>query len=139
MQPQMVTPELIQKYLDENQQLILAILENQNLGKLNECVAYQGRLQQNLMYLAAIADAQRPASASPPVPPPASQMPHIPQNQMQGPPHQAHATASASASGVVYPGVQQIAHQSAQPIAQPAQSYNPAPNFPGAQGSAALS
>jgi hypothetical protein len=25
------------QYLDENKQLILAILDNQNLGKLNEC------------------------------------------------------------------------------------------------------
>eukprot|EP00850_Spirogloea_muscicola_P008470 SM000045S16215 [mRNA] locus=s45:319258:321172:+ [translate_table: standard] len=53
-----ITTELIQKYLDENKQLILAILDNQNLGKLNECAQYQARLQQNLMYLAAIADAQ---------------------------------------------------------------------------------
>ncbi|XP_024520829.1 GRF1-interacting factor 2 [Selaginella moellendorffii] len=54
----MITTELIQKYLDENKQLILAILDNQNLGKLHECAAYQSKLQQNLMYLAAIADAQ---------------------------------------------------------------------------------
>lgn len=53
-----ITTELIQKYLDENKQLILAILDNQNLGKLNECATYQAKLQQNLMYLAAIADAQ---------------------------------------------------------------------------------
>ena len=53
-----ITTELIQKYLDENQQLILAILENQNVGKLHDCAQYQARLQQNLMYLAAIADAQ---------------------------------------------------------------------------------
>ncbi|KAK3275434.1 SSXT-like protein [Cymbomonas tetramitiformis] len=59
-----ITTEIIQKHLDENQQLILAILENQNLGKLNEVAAYQARLQHNLMYLAAIADAQ-PATASP--------------------------------------------------------------------------
>ena len=57
-----VGSELIQKYLDENQQLILAILENQNVGKLQECAQYQARLQQNLMYLAAIADAA-PAQA----------------------------------------------------------------------------
>ena len=57
-EPKVVTTELIQKYLDETQQLILAILENQNVGKLAECARYQARLQQNLMYLAAIADAQ---------------------------------------------------------------------------------
>ncbi|CAL54353.1 SSXT [Ostreococcus tauri] len=56
--PAVVTTELIQKYLDENQQLILAILENQNVGKLAECARYQTKLQENLMYLAAIADAQ---------------------------------------------------------------------------------
>lgn len=61
-EPKVVTTELIQKYLDENQQLILAILENQNVGKLQECAQYQARLQQNLMYLAAIADAA-PAQA----------------------------------------------------------------------------
>ena len=52
-----MTTELIQKYLNENEQLILAILENQNVGKLQECAQYQARLQQNLLYLAAIADA----------------------------------------------------------------------------------
>ncbi|MQL95913.1 hypothetical protein Taro_028590 [Colocasia esculenta] len=31
-----ITTEQIQKYLDENKQLILAILDNQNLGKLSE-------------------------------------------------------------------------------------------------------
>jgi hypothetical protein len=56
--PAVVTTELIQKYLDENQQLILAILENQNVGKLAECAKYQTKLQENLMYLAAIADAK---------------------------------------------------------------------------------
>ncbi|XP_072992984.1 GRF1-interacting factor 3-like [Typha latifolia] len=53
-----ITTEQIQKYLDENKQLILAILENQNLGKLSECAQYQAQLQKNLLYLAAIADAQ---------------------------------------------------------------------------------
>ncbi|CAN6381782.1 unnamed protein product, partial [Urochloa humidicola] len=53
-----ITTEQIQKYLDENKQLILAILENQNLGKLAECAQYQAQLQKNLLYLAAIADAQ---------------------------------------------------------------------------------
>ena len=61
--PSVVTTELIQKYLDENQQLILAILENQNVGKLAECAKYQTKLQENLMYLAAIADA-KPAEPS---------------------------------------------------------------------------
>ncbi|XP_039025218.1 GRF1-interacting factor 2-like [Hibiscus syriacus] len=56
--PNNITTEQIQKYLDENKKLILAILDNQNLGKLAECAQYQAQLQKNLMYLAAIADAQ---------------------------------------------------------------------------------
>lgn len=52
------TTELVQKYLDENNQLILAILDNQNHGKLNECAAFQQKLQSNLMFLAAVADAE---------------------------------------------------------------------------------
>ncbi|XP_029117411.1 GRF-interacting factor 1 isoform X3 [Elaeis guineensis] len=45
-------------YLDENKQLILAILDNQNSGKADECAENQAKLQRNLMYLAAIADSQ---------------------------------------------------------------------------------
>ncbi|CAN6480381.1 unnamed protein product [Victoria cruziana] len=54
----LVSTEHIQAYLDENKQLILAILENQNLGKVADVAQLQNRLQQNLIYLAAIADAQ---------------------------------------------------------------------------------
>ncbi|XP_024370896.1 uncharacterized protein [Physcomitrium patens] len=75
-----ITTELIQKYLDENKQLILAILDNQNLGKLNECATYQAKLQQNLMYLAAIADAQPQVPAAQPMQP--SQQ-YIQQQQQQ--------------------------------------------------------
>ncbi|KAL8159606.1 hypothetical protein V2J09_001143 [Rumex salicifolius] len=65
MQPMMaayysnnVTSDHIQQYLDENKALILKIVESQNSGKINECAENQARLQRNLMYLAAIADAQ---------------------------------------------------------------------------------
>ncbi|GAB2224089.1 hypothetical protein Droror1_Dr00004836 [Drosera rotundifolia] len=61
-----ITTEQIQKCLDENKKLILAILDNQNLGKLAECAQYQAQLQKNLMYLAAIADAQPQMPAVPP-------------------------------------------------------------------------
>lgn len=60
-----ITTEQIQKYLDENKKLILAILDNQNLGKLAECAQYQAQLQKNLMYLAAIADAQPQTATMP--------------------------------------------------------------------------
>ncbi|KAL3615731.1 GRF1-interacting factor [Castilleja foliolosa] len=63
--PTNITTEQIQKYLDENKKLILAILDNQNLGKLAECAQYQAQLQKNLMYLAAIADAQPQSPAMP--------------------------------------------------------------------------
>ncbi|CAN4125042.1 unnamed protein product [Withania somnifera] len=53
------------QYLDENKTLILAILDHQNLGKLAECAQYQAKLQKNLMYLAAIADAQPQSPAIP--------------------------------------------------------------------------
>ncbi|KAM3343969.1 GRF1-interacting factor 2 [Capsicum chinense] len=63
--PPNVTTDQIQKYLDENKTLILAILDHQNLGKLAECAQYQAKLQKNLMYLAAIADAQPQSPAVP--------------------------------------------------------------------------
>ncbi|XP_022722925.1 GRF1-interacting factor 2-like isoform X2 [Durio zibethinus] len=59
-----ITTGQIQKYLDENKELIMVILENQNQGKLPESASLQAQLQKNLMYLAKIADAQPPASAS---------------------------------------------------------------------------
>uniref|UniRef100_A0A7N0U5N6 SS18 N-terminal domain-containing protein n=1 Tax=Kalanchoe fedtschenkoi TaxID=63787 RepID=A0A7N0U5N6_KALFE len=74
----------IQKLLDENKQLILVILENQNLGKLAECAQYQAMLQKNLMYLAAIADAQ-PQTAAQPAPQQSHFMQH-PQPMHQMPP-----------------------------------------------------
>uniref|UniRef100_A0A803MUU3 SS18 N-terminal domain-containing protein n=2 Tax=Chenopodium quinoa TaxID=63459 RepID=A0A803MUU3_CHEQI len=80
-----ITTEQIQKYLDENKQLILAIMESQNMGKINECAQYQAQLQKNLMYLAAIADAQPPASTGPSQP----QIPmqsSIPQGPFMPPP-----------------------------------------------------
>lgn len=64
--PTALTAEQIQRYLDENKQLILAILDNQNLGRLNECAMYQAQLQKNLLYLAAIADAQPSSTATAP-------------------------------------------------------------------------
>ncbi|XP_020084788.1 GRF1-interacting factor 1-like isoform X1 [Ananas comosus] len=62
--PTTVTTDLIQQYLDENKQLILAILDNQNTGKVEECARNQAKLQHNLMYLAAIADSQPPQASA---------------------------------------------------------------------------
>ncbi|XP_010251836.1 PREDICTED: GRF1-interacting factor 2 isoform X2 [Nelumbo nucifera] len=92
--PTNITTEQIQKYLDENKKLILAILDNQNLGKLAECAQYQALLQKNLMYLAAIADAQ------PQTPAMAPQMP--PHHAMQ---HGAHYMQHPQAALASQPGV----------------------------------
>ncbi|XP_038990257.1 GRF1-interacting factor 2-like [Phoenix dactylifera] len=80
-----ITTEQIQKYLDENKQLILAILDNQNLGKLTECAQYQAQLQKNLLYLAAIADAQPQAPTARPQMMPHGTMPQGGHYMQQGP------------------------------------------------------
>mmetsp|Transcript_31013 Transcript_31013/g.99547 ORF Transcript_31013/g.99547 Transcript_31013/m.99547 type:complete len:102 (+) Transcript_31013:89-394(+) len=53
-----LTTEEIAQYLDENDLLVEAIKQNQNLGRLHECVQYQLQLQQNLVHLAMHADEQ---------------------------------------------------------------------------------
>ncbi|XVF12747.1 hypothetical protein REPUB_Repub08aG0146000 [Reevesia pubescens] len=80
-----ITTEQIQKYLDENKELIMAIMENQNQGKLAESASFQAQLQQNLMYLAKIADLQPQASTS-------SQM--LPQSAVQQEQHVQSAQAA---------------------------------------------
>uniref|UniRef100_A0A1J3FH04 GRF1-interacting factor 3 n=1 Tax=Noccaea caerulescens TaxID=107243 RepID=A0A1J3FH04_NOCCA len=108
--PTNITTEQIQKYLDENKKLIMAILENQNLGKLAECAQYQALLQKNLMYLAAIADAQPPPAAATATTPgaitPQPMAPH--QSLMQPPPsyfmQQQHPQAMGMAQQVS-PGI----------------------------------
>jgi len=47
-----------QRYLEENELLIRAIVENQGQGRIAECVQYQEKLQANLSYLAYLADLQ---------------------------------------------------------------------------------
>ncbi|EOD13799.1 hypothetical protein EMIHUDRAFT_212305 [Emiliania huxleyi CCMP1516] len=51
-------------YLDENDLLVEAIKQNQNLGRLHECVQYQLQLQQNLVHLAMHADEQPGSGAT---------------------------------------------------------------------------
>ncbi|XP_071690369.1 uncharacterized protein [Rutidosis leptorrhynchoides] len=84
--PNAITTEQIQKCLEDNKNLIMAILENQNLGKFQECAQYQHVLQKNLMYLAAIADAQPPAptpQTSAPSQMPSNSIPQQANNYMQ--------------------------------------------------------
>ncbi|XP_004502728.1 uncharacterized protein [Cicer arietinum] len=51
-----LTTEQIQKCLEENKELIMAILEGQNKGKYAEIIPYQAKLQHNLTFLAKLAD-----------------------------------------------------------------------------------
>jgi hypothetical protein len=46
------------QYLEDNETLIKTILECINSGRVEDASQYQQRLQQNLMWLAGIADAQ---------------------------------------------------------------------------------
>ncbi|GJY57408.1 GRF1-interacting factor 3-like protein, partial [Tanacetum coccineum] len=77
--------------LEENKNLILAIMEYQNLGKFQECAQYQAVLQKNLLSLAAIADAQPPTPQLSPNPSqasttllmPANTIPHLANTFMQ--------------------------------------------------------
>jgi len=47
----------VQRYLDENQALLAAIVENINKGRAEEASTLQLRLQRNLLYLASLAEA----------------------------------------------------------------------------------
>ncbi|GAV82898.1 SSXT domain-containing protein [Cephalotus follicularis] len=116
--PTNITTEQIQKYLDENKKLILAILDNQNLGKLSECAQYQAQLQKNLMYLAAIADAQPPA---PTIPPQMSPHPAMQQGgyYMQHP----QAAAMAQQPGV-FPSKMSLQFNSAHQFQDPQQQLH---------------
>ncbi|CAH1446620.1 unnamed protein product [Lactuca virosa] len=82
LSPNAITTEQIQKCLEDNKNLIMAIMENQNLGKFQECAQYQAVLQKNLMYLAAIADTHPP----PPTPTPTPQIPNHSQGNPSLPP-----------------------------------------------------
>ncbi|TKY61218.1 GRF1-interacting factor 3 [Spatholobus suberectus] len=119
--PRKITTEEVQLYLDENKKLILAIMKNKNLRKLDECAKYQELLQQNLMYLAAIADWQQPRTPDmpPQMTPPLGMQPEYcmqPENYMQHP----QAVAMAQQQGICPPNMplqfgnpQQQLHQQA--------------------------
>ncbi|XP_048422145.1 GRF1-interacting factor 2-like [Pyrus x bretschneideri] len=86
------------KYLDDNKKLVMAILDNRNLGKLAECAQYQAQLQKNMIYLAAIADAQ---PLSPAVP--AQMAPHPAMQQAGYYMRHAQAAAMAQQQGIFPP------------------------------------
>lgn len=93
-----ITTEQIQKYLEENKQLILAIMENQNLGKTNDLAQYQAQLQKNLMYLAAVADAQ-PQEPTGPSQPQVTTQPTNPPGPLIQPPQPAISQQQAGSFG----------------------------------------
>ncbi|XP_041078151.1 SS18-like protein 2 [Polyodon spathula] len=51
-----INQEIIQRLLEENDQLVRVIVEYQRKGRATECVRYQQILHRNLVYLATIAD-----------------------------------------------------------------------------------
>ena len=64
-----LSSELIQSYLDQNQLFIAAIVENQAMGKLQAAMEYQIKLQQNLLFLASLADQSGGGHAAQPATP----------------------------------------------------------------------
>uniref|UniRef100_A0A3B3ZLG7 SS18 N-terminal domain-containing protein n=1 Tax=Periophthalmus magnuspinnatus TaxID=409849 RepID=A0A3B3ZLG7_9GOBI len=65
-----VTPQSIQKMLDENHHLIQCIMDYQSKGKTAECTQYQQILHRNLVYLATIADSNQNMQSPPSHPSP---------------------------------------------------------------------
>lgn len=53
-----LSADMVQRILDENQQLILAVIENQRMNDTHACSQYLSKLQRNLMMLGTIGDAQ---------------------------------------------------------------------------------
>ncbi|KAM4572058.1 calcium-responsive transactivator-like [Fundulus diaphanus] len=64
-----MTPQTIQKMLDENHHLIQCIMDYQSKGKTAECAQYQQILHRNLVYLATIADSNQNMQSLLPAPP----------------------------------------------------------------------
>ncbi|CAI0397571.1 unnamed protein product [Linum tenue] len=118
--PGNVTTEQIQKYLDDNKQLIMAILEHQSVGKFAECSSLQNQLQQNLMYLAKIADAQPPPPQPQGTAPPAPNVQMAPVQQEQQQQQQQQHYIQASQGQIEWSQQQQ----------QQQQMYHQAPRHP---------
>ena len=51
-----LSADMVQRILDENQQLILAAIENQQSNNPHECAQYLSSLQRNLVMLATLGD-----------------------------------------------------------------------------------
>ncbi|EFJ50468.1 hypothetical protein VOLCADRAFT_120633 [Volvox carteri f. nagariensis] len=62
--PAPMTTERIQEMLEENFKFIKALAEQQNLGRMQDVIQFQQKLQENLMLLAAVADTYSSASAT---------------------------------------------------------------------------
>ena len=54
----LLSADMVQRVLDENQQLILAVIENQHKLQAHECSEYLSKLHRNLMMLATFGDNQ---------------------------------------------------------------------------------
>ena len=67
-----LSADAVQRVLDENQQIILAVIENQNKQQGHDCAKWLQKLHRNLMMLATLGDGQlnsAPGGCTPPTRP----------------------------------------------------------------------
>eukprot|EP00884_Botryococcus_braunii_P014965 jgi/Botrbrau1/2346/Bobra.39_1s0033.1 len=126
-QAQTPTTELIQQYLEDNERLIHAVMENMAAGRLESVAKYQQRLQQNLMYLASVADSYQPTATAQPQggaqqPQSAVQQPHSGVQQQTPAVQQPQAAVQQPQPGALQP----------QPAAQPPLEHAAVPVPPNA-------
>lgn len=60
-----LSSDMVKRMLDENQQLLLAAMENQEKGRQKECMTYLRKLHENLVMLGTVGDAQVNSNALP--------------------------------------------------------------------------
>ncbi|KAK9907960.1 hypothetical protein WJX75_000611 [Coccomyxa subellipsoidea] len=120
------TTEIVQQYLEDNERLIRYILECINAGRVEEAVTQQQRLQQNLMWLAGIADSQAPPTPSASAPAQGSAMQPGPgQAAVAASGQQVVQAASAKAETVAEAAAQQAIAQEARAAAAAAAAASP--------------
>ncbi|XP_067055066.1 calcium-responsive transactivator-like isoform X1 [Acropora muricata] len=102
-QRQEATQQTVQSLLDENSQLIQAIVDYQSKGKAYECTQYQQLLHRNLVYLATLADSSQSMQNT--IPAPGSQS----GTSMKTPPT---SVTPPSASGMLQQGLSDMTSSS---------------------------
>mmetsp|Transcript_24874 Transcript_24874/g.73549 ORF Transcript_24874/g.73549 Transcript_24874/m.73549 type:complete len:122 (-) Transcript_24874:161-526(-) len=97
--------EEIQQLLEENYVYIKAIVDGQNLGRMQQMQEFQGKLQANLMLLASVADGSGPPTGGSAQPVGGSAGGALPADRAQPmAPGAAAAPGAAGAQGMYLPG-----------------------------------